>query len=189
VSAALVLAEIFSPEAATELVQRGDDVVTFVADAALIGLPDQQLFEWATEHERVLVIENIEDFELLRRLTAEEGRAHAGLLPRWFAAVPRDGRLVGTIVAALDWMITTQQLPGQNQLSEGISAGHARAAPSRSARHAELSSGRAQTFPAQPSPSHAREHGWRDGPSAASGRSSCLLRIRAIKLSEFARQH
>lgn len=87
-------------------------------DATLIGLPDKQLFDRATEHKRVLMIENIKDFELLRRLAAEEGRAHAGLLPRWFAAVPRDGRLLGTIVAALDWMITAQPLPGQNQLSE-----------------------------------------------------------------------
>jgi hypothetical protein len=46
-------------------------------DATLIGLPDKQLFDRATEHKRVLMIENIKDFELLRRLAAEE----AGLMP------------------------------------------------------------------------------------------------------------
>jgi len=116
VSAALVLDEMFSPEIASELVKRGHDVVAVAADPALVGLPDEQVLEWATAQGRCLVTENVKDFEVLRRASAAQGSTHAGLLysgPRRF---PRDRRFVGALVAALDQMIAAGQLPGSDEV-------------------------------------------------------------------------
>ena len=79
-SAALLLDEMFSPEIAAELVQRGHDVVAVAADPALAGLPDDQILAWAAEQHRCLVTENVKDFELLRRQSVAQGTTHPGLL-------------------------------------------------------------------------------------------------------------
>jgi Domain of unknown function (DUF5615) len=116
VSAGLVLDEMFSPEIASELVKRGHDVVAVAADPGLVGLPDGQVLEWATEQGRCLVTENVKDFEVLRRAFTAQGRVHAGLLysgPRRF---PRDRRFVGALVVALDQLATAERLPGVNQV-------------------------------------------------------------------------
>jgi hypothetical protein len=87
VSVRLLLDEMFSPEIAAELVKRGHDVVAVAADPGLAGLPDEQVLEWATDQGRCVVTENVKDFEVLRRLSAAQGRTHAGLLysgPRRF---------------------------------------------------------------------------------------------------------
>jgi Domain of unknown function (DUF5615) len=116
VTAALVLDEMFSAEIAAELVKRGHDVVAVAGDLGLVGLPDDQVLEWATERGRCLVTENVKDFEVLRRAAAAEGRTHAGLLysgPRRF---PRNRRFAGALVAALDQAILSGQVPGANQV-------------------------------------------------------------------------
>jgi Domain of unknown function (DUF5615) len=111
VSVRLVLDEMFSPEIAWELVKRGHDVVAVAADPALVGLPDEQVLEWATDQGRCLVTENVKDDEVLRRASTAQGRTQAGLLysgPRRF---PRDRRFVGALVVALDESIVAGQLP------------------------------------------------------------------------------
>ncbi len=116
VSAGLVLDEIFSPEIASALVKRGHDVVAVAADPGLVGLPDEQVLEWATAQGRCLVTENVKDFEVLRRASSAQGRTHAGLLysgPRRF---PRDRRFLGALVVALDQMIAAGRLPGSNEV-------------------------------------------------------------------------
>jgi hypothetical protein len=116
VTVRLLLDEMFSPEIAAELVKRGHDVVAVAADPGLVGLPDEQVLEWATDQGRCLVTENVKDFEILRRASAAQGRTHAGLLysgPRRF---PRDRRFVGALVAALDKLITAGQLPGPDEV-------------------------------------------------------------------------
>jgi NAD(P)-dependent dehydrogenase (short-subunit alcohol dehydrogenase family) len=112
VSARLLLDEMFSPQIASELVRRGHDVVAVAADPELAGLPDEQVFEWATSHGRCLVTENVRDYEVLRRAAAALGRNHAGLLYGASRRFPRDRRFIGALVAALDQMITGGQLPG-----------------------------------------------------------------------------
>jgi predicted nuclease of predicted toxin-antitoxin system len=112
VSVRLLLDEMFSPQIAAELVRRGHDVVAVAADPGLVGLPDEQILEWATEQGRCLVTENVKDYEALRRASAAQGRTHAGLLycgPRRF---PRDRRFLGALVVALDKLIAADQLPG-----------------------------------------------------------------------------
>jgi hypothetical protein len=111
VSARLLLDEMFSPQIASELVRRGHDVVPVAADPELAGLPDEQVLEWATSQGRCLVIENVKDYEVLRRAAAARGRTHAGLLycaPRRF---PRDRRFAGALVVALDKLLAAGQLP------------------------------------------------------------------------------
>jgi Domain of unknown function (DUF5615) len=116
VSARLALDEMFSRQSASELARRGHDVVAVVADPGLTGLPDEQILEWATEHRRCLVTENVKDFEVLRRAFAAQGRTHAGLLycgPRRF---PRDRRFLGALVVALDKLVAAEQLPGPDDV-------------------------------------------------------------------------
>ena len=115
-TARLLLDEMFSPQIASELVRRGHDVVAVAADPALAGLPDEQVLEWATSQGPCLVTENVQDYEVLRRAAAAQGRAHAGLLyctPRRF---PRDRRFLGALVAALDRMLAGDQLPGPDEV-------------------------------------------------------------------------
>jgi predicted nuclease of predicted toxin-antitoxin system len=116
VSVRLLLDELFSPEIASQLVKRGHDVVAVAADPGLVGLPDEQVLEWATDQGRCLVTENVKDYEVLRRAAAAQGKAHAGLLysgPRRF---PRDRRFVGALVVALDKLIAASQLPGPGEV-------------------------------------------------------------------------
>jgi len=116
VSSRLLLDEMFSPQIASELVRRGHDVVAVAADPALVGLPDEQILEWATSQGRCVVTENVKDYEVLRRAAVAQGRAHAGLLycaPRRF---PRDRRFLGVLVAALDRMLAGDLLPGPDDV-------------------------------------------------------------------------
>jgi hypothetical protein len=114
--AALVLDGMFAPEIAAELVKRGHDVVAVAADAALAGLPDDQILAWAAEQHRCLVTENVKDFEALRRQSVAQGISHPGLLyfgPRRF---PRDRRFLGALVAALDRLLAAEQVPVANEV-------------------------------------------------------------------------
>jgi Domain of unknown function (DUF5615) len=116
VSPGLVLDEMFSPEIASGLVKRGHDVVAVAADPALVGLPDGQILEWATAQGRCLVTENIKDFEILRRAAAAQGRSHAGLVYSSPQRFPRGRRFTGALVAALDRMIASGQVPGADEV-------------------------------------------------------------------------
>jgi predicted nuclease of predicted toxin-antitoxin system len=115
VSARLLLDEMLSPEIAAELAKRGHDVVAVAAEPGLVGLPDEQLLDWATDEGRCLVTENVKDFEVLRRAAIAQGRTHAGLLHSGPRRFPRDRRFVGALVIALDKTIAAGQLPGPNE--------------------------------------------------------------------------
>jgi predicted nuclease of predicted toxin-antitoxin system len=88
VSVRLLLDEMFSPEIASELVKRGHDVVAVAADPGLVGHPDEQVLEWATDQGRCLVTENVRDVEVLRRAAAAQGGTHAGVALLRPQAVP-----------------------------------------------------------------------------------------------------
>jgi hypothetical protein len=113
----LVLDEMFSPLIATELVRRGHDVVAVAADPGLVGLPDEQIFEWAAEQGRCLLTENVRGYEVLRRTAAAQGRAHAGLLYCGPKRFPRDRRFVGVLVDTLDSLIVAGRLPGPDDVA------------------------------------------------------------------------
>jgi hypothetical protein len=117
VSARLALDEMFSPQIAAELVRRGHDVVAVAADPGLVGLPDEQILEWATEQGRCLVTENVKDHEALRRAAAAQGTSHAGLLYCGPKRFPRNRRFLGVFVVALDALITAGRLPGPDDVA------------------------------------------------------------------------
>ena len=115
-SARLLLDERLSPEIAVELAERGHDVVAVAAEPGLVGLPDEQILDWATDEGRCLVTENVKDFEVLRRAAIAQGRTHAGLLYSGPGRFPRDRRFAGALVIALDKTIAAGQLPGPNEV-------------------------------------------------------------------------
>jgi predicted nucleic acid-binding protein len=58
----LLLDEMFSDDIARQLHVKGHDVISVVADPALVGLPDDQILAHATTQGRTLVTANIKDF-------------------------------------------------------------------------------------------------------------------------------
>jgi hypothetical protein len=58
----LLLDEMFSDGIAQQLRARGYDVISVVADSALVGLPGDQVLAYATTEGRALVTANIKDF-------------------------------------------------------------------------------------------------------------------------------
>ena len=58
----LLLDEMFSDDIAQHLRAKGYDVISVVADRALVGLPDDQVLAYATTEVRALVTANIKDF-------------------------------------------------------------------------------------------------------------------------------
>ena len=58
----LLLDEMFTDDIAQQLRTKGYDVISVVADPALVGLPDDQILAYATAEGRTLVTANIKDF-------------------------------------------------------------------------------------------------------------------------------
>ena len=72
---ALLLDEMFSPAIADGLAARGIDCRAVVADALLRALSDLEIFETALLEGRVIVTNNVPDFESLRRARDAAGGA------------------------------------------------------------------------------------------------------------------
>jgi hypothetical protein len=99
---ALLLDEMFSPAIADELVSRGIDCRAVVADVLLRALSDLEIFETALLEGRVVVTNNVPDFESLRRAReAVEGDV-PGLIYTSDLTFPRTRAYVSRLVAALD---------------------------------------------------------------------------------------
>jgi hypothetical protein len=80
VSQPLLLDEMFSDDIARQLRAKGYDVISVVADPALVGLPDDQVLAHAATEGRALVTASIKDFVPLDGRYRAAGRAHAGLI-------------------------------------------------------------------------------------------------------------
>ena len=76
---ALLLDEMFSPAIADGLAARGIDCRAVVADALLRALSDLEIFEAALLEGRVIVTNNVPDFESLRRARDAAGERSPGL--------------------------------------------------------------------------------------------------------------
>jgi len=63
--------------------ERGHDVLSLAADAALGALDDPQVLELAAEQDRILITRNSRDFAPLLREWAEADRRHAGCILIW----------------------------------------------------------------------------------------------------------
>jgi Domain of unknown function (DUF5615) len=103
---ALLLDEMFSPAIAAELTDRGIDCRAVAADPVLRALSDLEIFQTALAEERVIVTNNVSDFESLRRAHEAAGNEVPGLIytsditfPRTKAYVPRLGAALAAAAA------------------------------------------------------------------------------------------
>jgi predicted nuclease of predicted toxin-antitoxin system len=97
----LLLDEMFSDSIARQLREQGHDVVSVVADSALISLPDEQILAYAAEAGRALVTANIKDFMPLDSQYRASGHAHAGLILVSTKTFPQDRSFTSAITKAL----------------------------------------------------------------------------------------
>jgi hypothetical protein len=99
---ALLLDEMFSPRIAAELAARGIDCLAVAADAALRALSDLEIFETALLDGRVIVTNNVTDFESLRRARDAVGGQLPGLIYTSDLTFPRRRAYVPGLVTALE---------------------------------------------------------------------------------------
>jgi Domain of unknown function (DUF5615) len=114
-SRTLLLDEMFSDAIAQQLRTKGYDVVSVVAQPALVGLPDDQILASATSEGRALVTANIKDFMPLDSRYRAAGQAHPGLILVSTKTFPQDRGFTAAITAALEALLsgTGKVEPGQ----------------------------------------------------------------------------
>lgn len=118
----LLLDEMFSDSIARQLRESGHDVISVVADAALAGLPDEQILAYATAERRALVTANIKDFVPLDGRYRAAGQHHAGLVLVSTKTFPQNRDFTAAITTALAALLrdAASVQPGQVQfLSRG----------------------------------------------------------------------
>ncbi len=96
-----MLDEMFSDDIAQQLRAQGHDVISIVADPALIGLPDEQVLAYATTEGRALVTANIKDFVPLDGRYRAAGQSHAGLILVSTKTFPQNRGFPSAITASL----------------------------------------------------------------------------------------
>jgi hypothetical protein len=93
---------MFSPAIAAELESRGIDARAVAADPLLRALSDLEIFEAALLENRVIVTNNVADFESLRRAREAFGGGVPGLIYTSDLAFPRAKAFFGQLTAALE---------------------------------------------------------------------------------------
>jgi hypothetical protein len=106
---ALLLDEMFSPAIAVELVARGIDCRAVVADSLLRAQSDLEIFETGLLEDRVIVTNNVPDFESLRRAREAFGGGVPGLIYTSDLGFPRTKAYVSRLVAALESAATSHE--------------------------------------------------------------------------------
>ena len=101
----LLLDAMFSDAIASQLRQRGHDVIAAVERTDLANLPDAALFAAAQDEQRAVVTENVGDFMRLDRLYRQHNRAHHGLILTSDRRFPRSRAGIGRLVLALDTLL------------------------------------------------------------------------------------
>ncbi|HEU0189927.1 MAG TPA: DUF5615 family PIN-like protein [Mycobacterium sp.] len=101
-TARLLLDEMFHPRIATELTARGHECISVAADPVLRESPAADLLQHAVDEDRILVTNNVVDFEALRRQRHAAGEAVPPLIYISDGAFPRNRRFVSCMTAALD---------------------------------------------------------------------------------------
>jgi hypothetical protein len=97
----LLLDEMFSPAIATDLAARGIGCRAVVADPVLRALSDLEIFQAALAEGRILVTNNVPDFESLRRAHEAAGNEVPGLIYTSDLTFPRTKAYVSRLGAAL----------------------------------------------------------------------------------------
>lgn len=111
----LLLDEMLSDHIAQQLRAKGYDVISVVADPAMVGLPDEQVLAYATTQGRALVTANIKDFVPLDGRYRAAGQPHAGLILVSTKAFPQSRGFPSAITASLATLLsgTAKIQPGQ----------------------------------------------------------------------------
>ena len=84
------------------LANKGHDVLSLAADAALGALDDPLVLELAAEQSRILITRNARDFAPLLREWAEAGRHHAGCILIWTLGHHQFGAIIRGVSGLLD---------------------------------------------------------------------------------------
>lgn len=98
----LLLDEMLDASIADELRKRGRDVDAIQGNAELEGKRDADLLRRATDLDRVVVTDNVQDFARLHQRFLAAGTDHAGILLVSPKRLPRSKRTIGLWVEALD---------------------------------------------------------------------------------------
>jgi hypothetical protein len=93
---------MFSPAIAAELQARGVDARAVAADPLLRALSDLEISEAALLENRVIVTNNVADFESLRRAREAFGGGVPGLIYTSDLAFPRTKAFLSRLAAALE---------------------------------------------------------------------------------------
>jgi hypothetical protein len=102
----LLLDEMFSDNIAQQLRAKGYEVISVVADSALVGLPDDQVLAYATTEGRALVTANIKDFVPLDGRYRAAGQSHTGLILVSTKTFPQNRGFPATITTALATLLS-----------------------------------------------------------------------------------
>ena len=97
----LLLDEMFTDDIAQQLRTKGYDVISVVADPALVGLPDDQILAYAIAEGRALVTANIKDFVPLDARYRAAGQSHAGLILVSTKTFPQNRGFPSAVTTAL----------------------------------------------------------------------------------------
>ena len=111
----LLLDEMFSDAIAEQPRTRGYDVISVVANPALVALPDEQILGHAATNGRALVTANIKDFMPLDARYRAAGQVHHGLILVSTKTFPQNRSFTATIATALEVLLTDANKiqPGQ----------------------------------------------------------------------------
>ena len=101
----LLLDEMFSGAIAEQLRAKGHDVLAFVADTSIIGLPDDQILAYVTDIGRALVTASIKDFVPLDARYRAASQTHAGLILVSSKTFPQDRNFSPAITSALSTLL------------------------------------------------------------------------------------
>jgi predicted nuclease of predicted toxin-antitoxin system len=102
---ALLLDEMFSPRLAEQLRTRGIDCIAVADDAVLSSQDDQLVLEAALATGRVLVTNNVVDFEPLRTQRTAGDQPIPPLIYTSENAFPRNRKFIRRLVEALDYAV------------------------------------------------------------------------------------
>ena len=111
----LLLDEMFADDIAQQLRPKGCDVISVVADPALVGLPDDQILAYATAEGRALVTANIKEFIPLDTRYRAADQPHAGLILASTKTFPQNRGFPSAVATALAMLLsgTAKLQPGQ----------------------------------------------------------------------------
>jgi len=103
----LLLDEMFTDDIAQQLRTKGYDVISVVADPALVGLPDDQILAYAIAEGRALVTANIKDSVPLDARYRAADQSHAGLILVSTKTFPQNRGFPSAVTAALAALLSS----------------------------------------------------------------------------------